>query len=118
MSRLTSSKVINIEDLRRLARHRSPKVIFDYLDGGADDEVTLRENCRAFQDICFRPRNAVSLAYCDLSTQTLGHKLSLPVLLAPLGYSRLMHPRGELAAAAAAGRAGIGYILDLFWVQA
>ena len=114
MSRLTSSKVINIEDLRRLARQRSPKVIFDYIDGGADDEVTLRENCRAFQDICFRPRNAVSLAYCDLSTQTLGHKLSLPVLLAPLGYSRLMHPRGELAAAAAAGRAGIGYILSTF----
>ena len=114
MSRLTSPKVINIEDLRRLARQRSPKVIFDYIDGGADDEITLRENCRAFQDICFRPRNAVSLAYCDLSTQTLGHKLSLPVLLAPLGYSRLMHPRGELAAAAAAGRAGIGYILSTF----
>jgi len=112
--RLTSPKVVNIEDLRRLAKRRLPKVIFDYIDGGADDEITLRENCRAFQEICFRPRNAVSRAFCDLSTRTLGHGLSLPVLLAPLGYSRIIHPRGELAAAAAAGRAGIGYILSTF----
>ena len=114
MPRLTSPKVITVEDLRRLAKRRLPKVIFDYVDGGAEDEITLRENCRAFQDICFRPRNAVSLAHCDLSTRTLGHALSLPVLLAPVGYSRLMHPRGELAAAGAAGRAGIGYILSTF----
>ncbi|HEX8896710.1 MAG TPA: alpha-hydroxy acid oxidase, partial [Terriglobales bacterium] len=114
MPRLTSPKVINVEDLRRLAKRRLPRVIFDYVDGGADDEVTLRENSRAFQDICFRPHNAVALAHCDSSTRTLGHALSLPVLLAPLGYSRLMHPRGELAAAAAAGRAGVGYILSTF----
>ena len=114
MSRLTSPKVVNIEDLRRLAKRRLPKVIFDYIDGGADGEITMRENCRAFYDISFTPRNAVSLAYCDLSTQTLGLGLSLPVLLAPLGYSRLMHRRGELAVGAAAGRAGIGYILSTF----
>jgi len=114
VSRLTSPKVVNIEDLRRLAKRRLPKVIFDYIDGGADGEITMRENCRAFYDISFRPRNAVSLANCDLSTRTLGLGLSLPVLLAPLGYSRLMHRRGELAAAAAAGRAGIGYILSTF----
>jgi len=111
---MTSPEVINIEDLRRLAKRRLPRIIFDYLDGGADDEITLRENSRAFKDICFRPRNAVSLAHCDLSTRTLGHALSLPVLLAPMGYSRLMHPRGEVAAAAAAGRAGLGYILSTF----
>jgi L-lactate dehydrogenase (cytochrome) len=112
--RLTSPNVVNIEDLRRLAKRRLPKVIFDYIDGGADDEITLRENCRAFQEICFWPRNAVSLAHCDLSTRILGHALSFPVLLAPVGYSRLMHPSGELAAAAAAGRAGLGYILSTF----
>jgi len=112
--RLTSPKVVNIEDLRRLAKRRLPKVIFDYIDGGADDEITLRENCRAFQEICFRPHNAVSRADCDLSTRTLGHGLSLPMLLAPLGYSRIIHPRGELAAAVVAGRAGIGYILSTF----
>ena len=114
MSRLTSPKVINIEDLRRLAKRRLPRVVFDYLDGGADDEITLQENARAFKDICFRPRSGVSFARCDLSTRILGRALSLPILLAPMGYSRLMHPKGELAAAGAAGRAGLGYILSTF----
>ena len=114
MSRLTSPRVINIEDLRRLAKRRLPRVVFDYLDGGADDEITLLENSRAFKDIYFRPRSGVSFAHCDLSTRILGRALSLPILLAPMGYSRLMHPKGELAAAAAAGRAGLGYILSTF----
>jgi isopentenyl diphosphate isomerase/L-lactate dehydrogenase-like FMN-dependent dehydrogenase len=87
-------------------------VVFDYLDGGADDEVTLRENCRAFDDISFRPRNAVALGTCDLTARVLDQTLSLPAILAPVGYSRLMHPRGEIAAASAAGRAGTGYILS------
>jgi isopentenyl diphosphate isomerase/L-lactate dehydrogenase-like FMN-dependent dehydrogenase len=112
MSNLASPGVINIADLRQLAQRRLPKVVFDYLDGGADDEVTLRENCRAFGDITFRPRNAVALGACDLTTCVLGHTLSLPAMLAPVGYSRLMHPRGEVAAASAAGRAGTGYILS------
>ncbi len=112
MSDLGSPRVINIADLRQLARRRLPKVVFDYLDGGADDEVTLRENCRAFDDIIFRPRNAVALGACDLTTRVLGRTLSLPAMLAPVGYSRLMHPRGEIAAASVAGRAGTGYILS------
>jgi L-lactate dehydrogenase (cytochrome) len=89
-----------------------PKAVFDYLDGGAEGEVTLRENCRAFQDISFRPRHAVNFPACDLGTRVLGFDLSLPFLLAPVGYSRLMHPQGEIAAARAAGRAGTGYILS------
>jgi len=112
--RLASPNVVNIEDLRRLAKRRLPRVVFDYLDGGADDEITLQENARAFKDICFRPRSGVSFARCDLSTRILGRALSLPILLAPMGYSRLMHPKGELAAAGAAGRAGLGYILSTF----
>lgn len=104
--------VINIEDLRRLARRRLPAAVFDYLDGGAESEVTLRENCNAFQDITFRPRSAVAIGTCDLSTVVLGQLLSFPAMLAPVGYSRLMHPRGEIAAATAAGRAGTGYILS------
>lgn len=112
MSKLASPHVINIEDLRRSAQTRLPKVVFDYLDGGADDEVTLRENCRAFYDIGFRPRNAVAVSTCDLSTQVLGQRLAFPVMLAPVGCSRLMHARGEVAAASAASRAGIGYILS------
>jgi len=109
---LRSSQVVNIEDLRQLAQRRLPKSVFDYLDGGAEAEVTLAENCRAFREVTFRPRGAVAIANCDLKTRVLGHELSFPAMLAPVGYSRLMHPGGEVAAARAAGLAGTGYILS------
>jgi isopentenyl diphosphate isomerase/L-lactate dehydrogenase-like FMN-dependent dehydrogenase len=109
---VASPRVINIEDLRRLARRRLPRVVFDYVDGGAEGEVTLRENCRVFDDVVFRPRQAVAISNCDLSARVLGLNLSFPAILAPVGYSRLMHPAGELAAAAAAGSAGIAYTLS------
>ena len=109
---MASPRVVCIEDFRPIARARVPKSVFDYLDGGAEGEVTLRENCRVFNDVTFRPRHAVSLSSCDLRTRVLGFDLSLPILLAPVGYSRLMDPGGEVAAARSAGRAGIGYILS------
>src|SRR3984885_10148412 len=109
---VASPRVVCIEDFRPMARSRVPKPVFDYLDGGAEGEVTLRENCRVFNDVTFRPRHAVAVAGCDLRTQVLGFDLSLPFLLAPVGYSRLMHPGGEVAAAHAAGKAGAGYILS------
>jgi len=109
---VASPHVVCIEDFRPLARRRIPKAVFDYLDGGAEGEVTLRENCRAFQDVTFRPRHAVALASCALGTRVLGFDLALPFLLAPVGYSRLMHPGGEVAAARAAGAAGTAYILS------
>ena len=99
-------------DLRPLARRRLPKAVFDYLDGGADGEVTLRENCRVFDDVTFRPRHAVAVPDCDLRTRVLGFDVSFPALLAPVGYSRLMHPDGEAGAARAAGAAGTAYILS------
>jgi len=89
-----------------------PRAVFDYLDGGAEGEVTLRENCRAFEAITFRPRHAVAVSECDLRTRVLGTEISFPAMLAPVGYSRLMHPGGEIAAARAAGEAGTGYILS------
>ncbi len=104
--------VINIYDLREQARRRLPRVVFDYLDGGADGEVTLRENSRIFDDVTFRPRQAVAVSHCDLRTQVLGRSLSFPAILAPVGYSRLMHPTGEVAAASAAGAAGTTYTLS------
>jgi len=104
--------VVNIEDLRRLARRRLPRMVFDYLDGGAEGEVTLRENCRVFEDVTFRPRQAVSIDSCDLRTRVLGQDLAFPGLLAPIGYSRMMHPGGEVDAARAAGEFGTGYILS------
>ena len=105
-------KVVNIEDLRRLARRRLPKPVFDYLDGGAEDEITLRENTRAFQDISLRPRGAIAINKCDLAVRVLGQELSFPAMLAPVGYSRLIHPGGEVVAAKAAGEAGTAYILS------
>ena len=110
--KLYPPRVVNIEDLRRLAKLRLPKVVFDYLDGGAEDEITLQENCRAFRDLIFRPRMAVAFEQCNLATRVLGADIALPFLLAPVGYSRMMHPGGEVAAAAAAGAFGTGYILS------
>ncbi len=115
-SKTTSSRkldhIVNIADLRAMAKRRVPKAVFDYLDGGAEGELTLRENCRAFEDLIFRPKSAVRLEQVDLRTTVLGHTIAFPAILAPVGYSRLMHPRGECAAAQAAGEAGTGYILS------
>lgn len=112
MARLDSPRVVNIEDLRRLARKRQPRAVFDYVDGGAGGEVTLRENCRAFEDVVLRPRHAVALQKCDLRTRVLGQDISFPAILAPIGYSRLLHPDGELAGARAAGEFGTAFILS------
>ena len=111
---LQPPEVVNIRDLRRLARKRLPKAVFDYIDGGAEGEVTLRANVRAFEDILFRPRNAVKVERPDLRTTVLGCELSLPLILAPLGFTRLFHPDGERGAAQAAGAAGIAYCLSSF----
>ncbi|HEX4026232.1 MAG TPA: alpha-hydroxy acid oxidase [Rhizomicrobium sp.] len=109
---LASPRVVNIKDLRRLARVRLPDAVFDYLDGAADDEVTLKDSEKCFREVLFKPRFAVATPACDLGVTVLGHKLDLPFMLGPIGYSRLMHPRGELAASAAAGRHGTAYILS------
>src|ERR1700676_2105343 len=109
---VASPRVVSIADFRALAQRRVPSAVFDYLDGGAEGEVTLRENCRVYEDVTFRPRHAVAFADCSLCTRVLGFDLALPFLLAPVGYSRLMHPTGEVAAARAAGNAGTAYILS------
>jgi isopentenyl diphosphate isomerase/L-lactate dehydrogenase-like FMN-dependent dehydrogenase len=106
------SQAVSIEDLRELAYRRVPKVVFNYIDGGAEGEWTLRENRRAFDEVMFRPQQAVALPACDLRTRVLGMELSMPLLLAPVGYLRVMHPDGEIAAARAAGRTGAGLILS------
>src|SRR5258708_25695763 len=108
-SAVASPRVVNIADLRELAKRRLPKAVFDYLDGGAEDEVTLRENCRVFEEFTFRPRQAVKFPEYNLRTTVLGAEISFPAFLAPVGYSRMMHPGGEVVAAAAAGAAGPGF---------
>ncbi len=105
-------RVLNIADLRQLARRRLPRVVFDYIDGGAEAEVTLRANCRAFEDVTFTPRSAVATPQVDLRTSVVGVPLDLPFVLAPIGSSRMFYPRAETWAARAAGRAGTTYILS------
>ena len=105
-------RVLNIEDLRRAAKRRLPRVVFDYIDGGAEAELTLRANCRAFEAVTFEPRCAVATPACDLRTTVLGTPLSMPLILAPVGSSRLIYPRGEEVAARVAGVAGIAYALS------
>jgi isopentenyl diphosphate isomerase/L-lactate dehydrogenase-like FMN-dependent dehydrogenase len=89
---------------------RLPQAVFDYLDGGAAGEVTLRENCRVFEDVTCRPRHAGAVSDGDVRTRILGVEVSFPALLVPVGYSRLMHPAGAAGAARAAGAAGTAYM--------
>jgi L-lactate dehydrogenase (cytochrome) len=104
--------IVNIQDLRAAARRRLPRSVFDYIDGGAEGEVTLRENVRAFEDVTFRPRSAVKIPAPDLRTRVLGTPIAVPFVLAPVGSSRMFWTRGEEVAAAAAGSAGTIYSLS------
>jgi L-lactate dehydrogenase (cytochrome) len=97
------SRISNYETARVGAKRAMPSALFDFIDGGADDEVTLRENHDAFRRITFRPRQAVSIPDPDLRVTVLGSELSMPVALAPCGGSRLVWPDGERALVRAAG---------------
>jgi isopentenyl diphosphate isomerase/L-lactate dehydrogenase-like FMN-dependent dehydrogenase len=111
-SSVQAAQVVNIADLRLLAKRRLPRAAFDYIDGGAEAEVTLRENCRVYEDVALRPRSAVVTPGAELGTSVLGQKLALPFLLAPVGSCRMFYPRGEAVAARAAGAAGTAYVLS------
>jgi L-lactate dehydrogenase (cytochrome) len=108
----SAGRAVIIEDLRHMARNRLPRMVFDYIDGGAEREWTLGENMRAFEDVLFRPRSAVATPQCDLRTTVLGLPIDIPVILAPVGSSRMFYPRGEELAARAAGDAGTIYTLS------
>jgi L-lactate dehydrogenase (cytochrome) len=106
------ARAASVEDLRRIARRRLPRGVFDYIDGGAEDERTLRNNADAFARIEFRPRVLRSVASIDPSTTLLGRPLPYPLVLAPTGFTRIADPQGELAVARAAERAGLPYSLS------
>jgi L-lactate dehydrogenase (cytochrome) len=109
---LSPPHVVNIHDLRRMAKSRLPQPVFDYVDGAAEDEVTYRANTNIFESVQFRPHMAVSFPQVDLRTNALGSHLELPFVLAPVGSSRMLWPKGEVQAAAAAGAAGTAYSLS------
>ena len=104
--------IVNIGDLRRAARRRLPRAVFDYIDGGAEDEWTLRANSADFARYAFRPRTLVDVSERDLSTTVLGQSIALPVIMAPTGLTGLFARNGEVAAARAAAARGTIYTLS------
>jgi L-lactate dehydrogenase (cytochrome) len=104
--------VASVEDLRSIARRRLPRGVFDYIDGGAEDEITLEANTGAYRNARFHPRVLRDMSEVDIATTLLGKPLPFPLILAPTGFTRIADPAGELAVARAAARAGIPYALS------
>jgi len=107
-------KFISIEDLRRAAKWNMPKPMFDFVDGGANDEWTRRENRAAFERITFDPRVLVDVSERDQSTTVFGQTLKTPIIIAPTGLTSIAWPDAELLAARAAGRASAGLALSTY----
>lgn len=106
------ARAASVSDLRKIARRRLPGGVFDYIDGGAEDERTLARNSDAFAELTFRPRVLRDVSSVDPSTTLLGRQLPLPLVLSPTGFTRIADPQGELAVARAAARAEIPYTLS------
>jgi len=112
MTDLRLQAAVNIADLASLARRRLPRVIWDFLDGGAEDEVTLRANRSAFDRFVFRPRLATGNGKRDLSVQLLGHTLSTPFMIGPTGLNGIYTPDADLMLAREAAAAGTAFALS------
>ena len=102
----------DVSDLRLAARRLIPRPVFDYVDGGADEELSMAANTRAFRQWRFRPRALTGITTVDTTTVLLDRALPLPLVLAPTGYTRMMHPDGEIGAARSAQRHGLPYGLS------
>ncbi|MEZ5844187.1 MAG: alpha-hydroxy acid oxidase [Hyphomicrobiaceae bacterium] len=105
-------KAVAIKDLRLEARRRLPKVVFDFIDGGAGDETTRAANVADFERIRLAPRMMVDVSKRDMAVELFGQHLAAPIILSPIGLTGLSTPKGELDAARAAKAAGIGYCLS------
>ncbi len=103
---------LTIDDLRRIAKRRTPKAAFDYTDGAAEEELSLARARQAFRDIEFHPTILRDVAKVDTGWTVLGDRVALPFGIAPTGFTRLMHTDGEVAGAHAAARAGIPFSLS------
>ncbi len=102
----------SVEDLRRRARRRTPMAVFDYVDGAADDEISLGRSRRLFRDLEFRPNVLRDVSHADMSTTILGRDAAYPFGFAPTGFTRMMHNEGEAAVVRVAERTGIPYALS------
>jgi L-lactate dehydrogenase (cytochrome) len=106
------SKAADVKDLRRLAHKQLPAGVFDYIDGAAEDELTLGRNSAAFQRVEFSPDVLNDVGEVDTTSTLLGRPVDFPLVLAPTGFTRIADPQGELAVARAAQRAGLPYTLS------
>ena len=106
------AKALTVEDLRRIAKRRTPKAAFDYTDGAADGEVSLARAREAFADVEFRPAVLRDVSTVDTSREVLGQRVALPFGIAPTGFTRMMQTEGEVAGATAAEAAGIPFSLS------
>jgi (S)-mandelate dehydrogenase len=105
-------RAITIEDLRRIARRRLPHFSFEYVEGGAEDELSLKRNRAVFERIAWLPRTLAGVGVPDLATQILGEACHLPLVIAPTGFNGMLWPQGDLALAQAAADAGIPFTLS------
>lgn len=111
-SRRRLARVASIDDLRTIARRRLPRGIFDYIDGGAEDERTLRANVDAFTSVVFAPRILRDVSHIDTGVDFLGSRLPLPLMFSPTGFTRIAHSSGELTVAKVAARNDLPYCLS------
>ena len=102
----------NFEDFRKLAKKKLPSPIFHYIDGGADDEITLKRNTEAFNDCDLIPNILASVGKPDLSTTIFGRKIDMPIFLSPCAMQRLYHHDGDKASAKAANKFGTFYSMS------
>ncbi|GAA3096196.1 alpha-hydroxy-acid oxidizing protein [Nonomuraea salmonea] len=102
----------DVADLRRLAARRAPRMVFDYVDGAAESELSLARSVAAFERVEFAPRVLRDVSDAPTSVGILGRRVSMPVVLGPTGFTRMMHRSGERAVARAAQRAGVPYTLS------
>ena len=106
------ARAADLDDLRRMGRRRAPRSVFDYVEGGASQEVSIRRAREAFDRVEFMPRVLRDVSHVDTATSVLGAPSALPIVFAPTGYSRMMHHEGDRAVARVAARAGIPYTLS------
>jgi (S)-mandelate dehydrogenase len=109
-----AARALNIADLREIARRRVPGFAFEYVEGGAEDEATLRRNRQAFAALRFVPRTLVDTSGRTLATTLFGRRSAAPLVIAPTGLNGMLHPEGDMALARAAAAFGIPYTLSTF----
>ena len=112
LKRARLSDAQTIDDLRKIAKRRTPAAAFDYTDGAADDEISMNRARQAFKDVEFHPSILNDVSNVDTSCEVFGGPSALPFGIAPTGFTRLMQTEGELAGASAAGKAGIPFCLS------